>query len=87
MLGRKLGKLVFDSKSRADNYVLTRQARRDWYITEQNRISHNIDHRHFCVTTDKIINGVTLAFGPHIPVTAVYLSLYVYTSVYFIERP
>ena len=32
MLGRKLGKLVFDSKSRADNYVLTRQARRDWYI-------------------------------------------------------
>ena len=32
MLGRKLGKLVFDSKPRADNYVLTRQARRDWYI-------------------------------------------------------
>ena len=32
MLGRKLGKLVFDSKSWADNYVLTRQARRDWYI-------------------------------------------------------
>ena len=33
MLGRKLGKLVFDSKPQADNYVLTRQARRDWYIT------------------------------------------------------